>query len=395
MAALSAPTAIGVIGASWSASVEADASIVIYDQRRQRSVMRFAVASTDRWHDPGVEPTLRRRCLDGTPVVELRMHVPGGDVAVTVYGVPALSGHGGIVVLAVSNDSGAPVAFACSDPRATGTRPAADVPVEGIDLGADAVSFPIGHRSAIKVAIPVGDTQTVALGRVPEPDRVAHGWVVQCELGARYQLADWSEEVTGARCALLLAGARAVNHIDELLAMDELHQMGQRQVGEWVDRVATDGEMTAKRLRDDPYAAVALRAAARLLRVAGQWRAANDAARLAGGLHQSPLGDELPEEPTRFLHWVRSRIVAETDTRLTVFPTWPEAWNGAGAEVHDLHTDEGVLSAAVRWHGERPALLWDYRGAKRTIACPGLDNGWSSDEPRGEALLRIPATGRR
>ena len=46
----------------------------------------------------------------------------------------------------------------------------------------------------------------------------------------------------------------------------------------------------------------------------------------------------------------------------------------------------GVLSYAVRWHGERPALLWDGPPGT-TVRVPGLDPGWRSDDAAGEALL--------
>ena len=69
----------------------------------------------------------------------------------------------------------------------------------------------------------------------------------------------------------------------------------------------------------------------------------------------------------------------------------PDTWLGQGWEVHDAPTAFGRLSYAVRWHGERPALLWELEphpgvGPVRLTA-PGLDADWSSTEPRGEALL--------
>jgi hypothetical protein len=388
-------TTIGVVGARWSAAVGPDASIIVDDPHQRRSIIRFAVASTDRWHDPSGEPTLRQRCLEGTPVVEHRLHVPGGDVVVTVYAVPARAGAGGIVVLAVSNDSNGPVALACSHPGAVGTRPVAEVPVEGIDLGPAAVSFPIGHRSAIKVAIPVGETGPIHVGRVPDADRVIRGWLRQCGLGARYVLADWSEQVTLARCQLLLSGPFGADPVSELLAMDELHQMGHAAVSDWVDRLAINGEATAARRCDDPFARAALRAAARMLRSAGQTRAADDALRFSEALDERSIIDEIPSETPRFLQWVRMRLLTETRTELSLFPRWEQAWDGFGAELHDVKTDDGVVSAAVRWHGMRPALLWDYRGADRTMRCPGLDPTWSSHEPSGEALLRTAMTDHR
>jgi hypothetical protein len=54
--------------------------------------------------------------------------------------------------------------------------------------------------------------------------------------------------------------------------------------------------------------------------------------------------------------------------------------------VHDAPTRRGPVSYAVRWHGTRPALLWDAPDGVE-LRAPGLDPSWSSSVPRGEALL--------
>lgn len=83
---------------------------------------------------------------------------------------------------------------------------------------------------------------------------------------------------------------------------------------------------------------------------------------------------------------------------ITLFAGFPAAWRGQPVEVHDAPTRFGLLSCAVRWHGERPALLWDLHpwpdagaGPAVTLAAPSLDPGWSAVEPQGEALLAAPA----
>jgi hypothetical protein len=72
---------------------------------------------------------------------------------------------------------------------------------------------------------------------------------------------------------------------------------------------------------------------------------------------------------------------------------------GQGLEVHDAPTHDGLLSFAVRWHGDRPALLWDLRrraGDTRPVhlTAPGLDPTWSTGETRGDALLAAGAAPR-
>jgi hypothetical protein len=55
--------------------------------------------------------------------------------------------------------------------------------------------------------------------------------------------------------------------------------------------------------------------------------------------------------------------------------------------VHDAPTRAGLVSFAVRWHGERPAVLWDAPEGV-TLRAPVLDPGWSVAGGRGETLLR-------
>jgi hypothetical protein len=107
--------------------------------------------------------------------------------------------------------------------------------------------------------------------------------------------------------------------------------------------------------------------------------------------------DDDPVAAARALLSVRRRIARETADGLELFPDFPAAWRGGGAEVHRLPTLFGRLSFALRWHGYRPALLWELerRAGDPVVAlrCPGLDPRWSSTEPRGEALLAGSADG--
>lgn len=102
------------------------------------------------------------------------------------------------------------------------------------------------------------------------------------------------------------------------------------------------------------------------------------------------------------LTFVRNMLVRETfDGGLALCTMIPDSWLGQGVEVHDAPTHHGKLSYAIRWHGDRPALLWEldaHPGVEGVvISCPGLDPSWTSSELRGEALLApLPAErGRR
>jgi hypothetical protein len=93
------------------------------------------------------------------------------------------------------------------------------------------------------------------------------------------------------------------------------------------------------------------------------------------------------------LSFVRRMLVREVDGGLALCTMLPDEWAGQPIEVHDAPTHHGLLSFAVRWHGERPALLWelvpraDQQAGSIRITAPGLDPAWSTTEMAGDALL--------
>jgi hypothetical protein len=92
------------------------------------------------------------------------------------------------------------------------------------------------------------------------------------------------------------------------------------------------------------------------------------------------------------VHAARALLVVERADGLDLVPVHPDAWYGGGFELHDAPTAWGRLSYAVRWHGTRPAVLWDLAphpgpAAAAVLRAPGLDAHWSTTEARGEALL--------
>lgn len=71
---------------------------------------------------------------------------------------------------------------------------------------------------------------------------------------------------------------------------------------------------------------------------------------------------------------------------------WPATWLGQPVEVHNVPTRIGMVSWAVLWHDERPALLWDVvphdpDGVAPVVTAPGLDPVFSARDWRGETLL--------
>ena len=89
-----------------------------------------------------------------------------------------------------------------------------------------------------------------------------------------------------------------------------------------------------------------------------------------------------------FLSFVRHALVREApDGSLALATIFPPEWAGQPLEVHDAPTHHGLLSYALRWHGDRPALLWQCERPGATLTVPGLDRSFSTGEPSGEALL--------
>jgi hypothetical protein len=94
------------------------------------------------------------------------------------------------------------------------------------------------------------------------------------------------------------------------------------------------------------------------------------------------------------------RLLVHEHGGISVLPAVPDAWLGQSIEAHDVPTSYGAFSFALRWHGERPALLWELRPHQDpaivkalgtlggfAVRAPGLDPAWTSTEQSGETLL--------
>lgn len=98
-------TRIGLRGAPCG---EVDASGVAHLDGR-RVPVGWWVAASDKWHDPRQSPSVRQRAIDGTPVVETKLAVPGGDI---VHRAFAVADQGGALVYEFENRSPSAVVVA-------------------------------------------------------------------------------------------------------------------------------------------------------------------------------------------------------------------------------------------------------------------------------------------
>ena len=99
---------------------------------------------------------------------------------------------------------------------------------------------------------------------------------------------------------------------------------------------------------------------------------------------------------TTALSSLRGLLVREawdnTQPVVDLFPNFPAAWRGGSVELHSLPTVFGDVSAAIRWHGYRPALLWEFDRAEHCsvpvkVRCSAFDPDWSTTDRKGETLL--------
>ncbi len=97
-----------------------------------------------------------------------------------------------------------------------------------------------------------------------------------------------------------------------------------------------------------------------------------------------------------FCTFVRRLLVDETADGLALCSLVPDSWLGQPIEVRDAPTAFGRLGFAIRWHGDRPALLWELdpadgatvdAGRPAVLTVAGLDPTWRTTELSGEALL--------
>jgi hypothetical protein len=118
------------------------------------------------------------------------------------------------------------------------------------------------------------------------------------------------------------------------------------------------------------------------------WRGLSLSERRAARKRDLPVDDSTS---AGLLRSTRAALLAD-ERGVELAPALPAAWQGQDLEVHDAPTRAGRVSYAIRWHGDRPALLWEVTDAAPDLVlrAPALDPAWSTTETSGEALLATP-----
>ena len=398
--------AVGVRGAAWSAGVSAWGDLFVEDQER----LRWFIAADDRWYRPSRETTVRQREVSGVPVIETRIKVPGGDAVQRVYGV---ANFGGAIVVEIYNDSSLPFAVAFDRGDIATMREPSPTGVQGIDLPAGSVVFPVGHHATMRAAILInGDSRQISAGELeslPSFEQVERGWLAALQISSRVDVPDlsWSSVLTSQRCKVLLSnsaelaeGSDISSVVDLLLDRAERVRLGDKPA-QWVDEVAVATERILKQCAKTQsvqwFEERALLGAGMVLNRAGESRGLQDFvsvwSRLAEAGRISDLALASPEiaGTVRQIAWIESQLVAQRrDGVIEICPCGiDKSWLGVNFECHKLlASPEHVISYAVRWHGEKPALLWEIDGpVGAKVAASAIDRTFSSTEMRGETLL--------
>ena len=378
----------GVTGQQWRASVTPWGAIQPWGGT---AALNWYVAADDRWHAPADEPTVRQQRVEGTAVVETRLRVPSGDVVQRVYSV---ADAGGLTIVEVENESTMPVAVAFDRRDLLTERQIADVPIEGIDLPEAAFVLPLGHRAVLRVAIVHGSQRSGPMpSALSTSTQVVRGWLALTERASRFVLPDGergatlADAITAERCELALG---SIPHADDdpvgfSLALDELVRMGEQPehwIPELVDAVQKLGPIPGW------GADVALNAAGRVLTVAGERRGQRDLERIIAARTLA----ERPNEPppgVRSVAWLETQLAQ----RGALLPYGiPSSWLGQSIDVYGVPSgDRSAVSFAIRWHGERPAVLWEQTGDQIELTAPCVAPDWSTTDVNGESLWPAPA----
>jgi hypothetical protein len=238
-----------------------------------------------------------------------------------------------------------------------------------------ALLYPLAHRTRMRCALAMGSSRSVRvdavdLSALPDAHVAAAGWAAHLRRGMQAVLPDHrlQQALYAARATLLLSADAARRLPAEELAALEDWGFDAEAATAW-RRLGIRERRRAARRRPDPR----------------PWETIQ--ARLQSATSTFAWADG----PAPFLRAVRDLLVGPSDEgSVALLTEFPGAWRGQGLDVREAPTRAGRVSYAVRWHGPRPALLWECERPIRLTA-PGLDPSWSTTEAHGEALLAGPS----
>jgi hypothetical protein len=217
-----------------------------------------------------------------------------------------------------------------------------------------AVLFPIAHRTRTRIAasaaVVTAASDAVAVAQLPALADVERGWVAALERGSVVELPDEVMQATvDAARAMLLLGTAGDGDRDRAVAIESIA---------W-------GIAPGRSQRRDSGAP------------SDPWPRLKATAATSGSS---------PRRAAEWLRLMRAALVRVTRDGVELLPHFPQEWLGRPVAANDLPTRHGPVSFALRWHGAKPALLWEAPDGA-SVRAPALDGSWTARGASGEALL--------
>ena len=410
---------IGILGQPWRATVTPAGDIYPWDGV---DAVKWYVAADDRWHTPADEVAVRQRSVDGAPVLETRVRIPGGDVIQRVWVATGRLGSSALM-MEFENDSPMAIAIAIDRQDLLVSRPVAvrssagEWPAPGLEIPREPTVIPVGHRTMVRAALVISGSGTgvnvsgLTVADFADWSAVARGWVSLSERASRLSIADLRDSQRVDELIVVERTEIALNpasfSVDPeaavrwLLEARELKRMDLQDpdLVELSGAVETISRAVKRGRIAQANAIQGLKAAAYLLG-ADQERALIDlrkvVAKIVGSkknslmsmLHTSAHGSDL----NLLVGEIESEFaVMSDDGVITFLPDGikPERL-GVQFEVHGIAV--GVnhqVSFAVRWHGPNAAVIWELVGSGDVELRSGVDANWTSTNASGEALWRV------
>ncbi len=346
--------------------------------------------------------------------VALVMEAPGavlsaGQAGLNIGGSQVLAWDRAPAVAAVGTDSVDELLASRGGAEGDGSEPNR----KGRDRAA--LVWPLPHTARMAVSTALSRGTPPPPSDLPDAEALVRGWQAHLDRGARIELPDeglnrrieqnrrrWlgrTGRMETAEVAELCELSVRLDHhgyssdaevvLDEIAARWTTEAPAERLTAFAVHHDLTRDSRAAARYGEPVAeaveaaarvgAAVPVDSVARLLLAGGQERAAKDLLGMNLRRAEPPSGG------------LRAELVDDHDDELLLAPGFRPAWRGGPLAVYGLPTRFGPVSFALRWHGERPALLWErdeqFRDEAITLRVPALDPGWSTDQPTGETLL--------
>ncbi|MGI9600940.1 MAG: hypothetical protein ACR2QE_03580 [Acidimicrobiales bacterium] len=306
-----------------------------------------------------------------------------------------------------------------------------------------AMIMPLAHTAVARVA--VGAVAPAVFANLPSLEQVSAGWSAHLDLGPRLEWpgasADFDKDlatllVTAARVDRSPQGAEQWTPVEQARVLEALvrsgHPAGPDDLDAWLAH-------TAVRANDQAgAAAVIARAAAdphpEWFDEYLGWAVENVRRGVSGADDEAlrsvgPLGvllrrlDQPDSAEAVLSDWApwsvpawsspgaltdpvaaAAAVVGAVDglaraaaDGLDLLSAADSTWFGQPVDIRELPTPYGPLSFSVRWHGDRPALLWERDpwpdAGDCRLRCSALDPSWSSVDEQGDALLGAPGSG--